>query len=229
MQRILMLAAAAAMVCAAADPNTLSEKERVSGWRLLFDGKTTQGWVEVTGKPFPHNCWTIENACLKALPRDDGFQDIRTVETFRSFELEWEWKMNANGNSGVKYLIQKVDEWNNKQGRQARARGLEYQLADDANDDAASSVTRVAGALYSIFAPAPKVIPKIGEFNYSRLVVNGDRVEHWLNGTKVVQFNLDAPEVQRLFPGIAPKDSSVSFQNHQSEVWFRSIKIRSSP
>jgi hypothetical protein len=229
MRKIPILGVAAAMVCAAADPNTLTDAERAAGWRLLFDGKTTQGWVEVTGKPFPHNCWTIENACLKALPRDDGFQDIRTVETFRSFELEWEWKINAKGNSGVKYLIQKVDEWNNQQGRQARARGLEYQLAGDANEDAASSVTRVAGALYSILGPAPRVTPKIGEFNYSRLVVDGDRVEHWLNGTKVVQFLLGAPEVQRLHPGIAPKDSSIFLQNHQSEVWFRSIKIRPRP
>lgn len=226
MRNLLIAGIAAATLCAAADPNTLTVEERAAGWRLLFDGKTTKGWVEVTGKPFPSNCWTIENACLKALPRDDGFQDIRTVEAFRSFELEWDWKMNAKGNSGVKYLIQKIDEWNNKQGRQARARGLEYQLADDANDDAASSVSRVAGALYSIFAPAPKVTPKIGEFNHSRIVVDGDRVEHWLNGIKVVEFRLDAPEVQKLYPGTTSKESSISLQNHQSEVWFRTIKIR---
>jgi hypothetical protein len=225
-RKLLIAGIAAATLCAAADPNTLTAAERAAGWLLLFDGRTTKGWVEVTGKSFPSNCWTIENACLKALPRDDGFQDIRTVEAFHSFELEWDWKMNAKGNSGVKYLIQKVDEWNNKQGRQARARGLEYQLADDANDDAASSVSRLAGALYSIFVPTPKVTPKIGEFNRSRIVVDGDRVEHWLNGTKVVEFRLDAPEVQKLYPGIAPKESSISLQNHQSEVWFRTIKIR---
>jgi hypothetical protein len=180
----------------------------------------------VTGKPFPTNCWIIEDASLKAIPKTDGFQDIRTVDTFHSFELEWEWKMNAKGNSGVKYLIQKVDDWVNKQGRQARARGLEYQLADDANDDAASAASRVAGALYSVFAPVPKITPRIGAFNQSRLVVDGDRVEHWLNGTKVVEFRLEAPEVQKLYPGIAPKESAISLQNHQSEVWFRNIKIR---
>jgi len=137
---------AAAALCAAAEPNALTAQERAAGWRLLFDGKSTAGWVEVTGKPFPTNCWTIENACLKAIPKDDGFQDIITTENFRNFELEWEWKLNAKGNSGVKYLIQKVDDWNNKQGRQARARGLEYQLADDANDDAASAASRVAAS-----------------------------------------------------------------------------------
>jgi hypothetical protein len=222
----LLLGFAAAVVCAAADPNTLTSEERSRGWRLLFDGRTTEGWVEVTGKAFPSNCWAIENACLKAIPKTDGFQDIRTVATFHSFELEWEWMMNAKGNSGVKYLIQKVDEWNNRQGRQARARGLEYQLADDANDDAASAVSRVAGALYSVFAPVPKLPPKIGEFNRSRLVVDGAHIEHWLNGSKVVDFRLDAPEVQKLYPGIAPGESPISLQNHQSQVWFRNIKLR---
>ena len=227
--RIVWAGLAMALVVHAAEPNQLTAEERAQGWRLLFDGKSTEGWVEVTGKAFPTNCWAIENACLKAIPRDNGFQDIRTVETFRSFELEWEWKMNAKGNSGVKYLIQKVDDWNNKQGRQARARGLEYQLADDANDDAASAASRVAGALYSVFAPKPKITPKIGEFNRSRLVVDGARVEHWLNGTKVVEFRLEAPEVQKLYPGMAPKDSAISLQNHQSEAWFRNIKIRVHP
>ena len=227
--RVLLAGVAAVVLCSAAEPNQLTSGERALGWRLLFDGKSTEGWLEITGKPFPTNCWTVENACLKAIPRDNGFQDIRTVETFRSFELEWEWRMLAKGNSGVKYLIQKVDEWNNKQGRQARARGLEYQLADDANDDAASAASRVAGALYSVFAPVPKIPPKIGEFNRSRLVVDGARVEHWLNGSKVVEFRLDAPEVQKLYPGIAPKESPISLQNHQSEVWFRSIKIRPRP
>ena len=227
--RIVWAWLAMALIVNAAEPNQLTAEERAQGWRLLFDGKSTDGWVEVTGKGFPTNCWAIENACLKAIPRDNGFQDIRTVETFRSFELEWEWMMNAKGNSGVKYLIQKVDDWNNKQGRQARARGLEYQLADDANDDAASAASRVAGALYSVFAPQPKVAPKIGGFNRSRLVVDGARVEHWLNGTKVVEFRLDAPEVQKLYPGIAPKESAISLQNHQSETWFRNIKIRIRP
>jgi len=227
--RFLLAGMAAVVMCSAAEPNHLTSEERALGWRLLFDGESTDGWLEITGKPFPTNCWTIENACLKAIPRDNGFQDIRTVETFRSFELEWEWKLLAKGNSGVKYLIQKVDDWNNKQGRQARARGLEYQLADDANDDAASAASRVAGALYSVFAPFPKITPKIGDFNRSRLVVDGARVEHWLNGTRVVEFRLDAPEVQKLYPGIAPKESVISLQNHQSDVWFRSIKIRARP
>jgi hypothetical protein len=204
----------------AAGPNELTDAERRQGWRLLFDGKTTAGWQEVTGKPFPSNCWTVEDGSLKALVRTDGFQDIRTVETFGSFDLEFEWKLLKNGNSGVKYLVQRVDEWTNAAGRQARARGFEYQLADDENEDAASDPRRVAGSLYSLIAPSPRVRPRIGEFNRSRIVLKGTHVEHWLNGTKVVEFETGAMGAPKV--GASP----IGLQNHSSEAWFRSIKVR---
>jgi len=226
----------AVLVACAGEPNRLTNAERQQGWRLLFDGKTTAGWEEITGKPFPTNCWTVEDGSLKALVRADGFQDIRTKESFRSFDLQFDWKILKGGNSGVKYLIQKVDEWTNAAGRQARARGLEYQLADDADPDAASDPRRVAASLYSLIAPAPRIPPKIGEFNHSRLVVKGKHVEHWLDGTKVVEFDTGGAEVQKLLrsnlpAGSAPnapiaESSPISLQNHSSEVWFRNIKIR---
>jgi hypothetical protein len=210
----------------AADPNRLTDTERREGWRLLFDGKSTEGWLEITGKPFPTNCWTIEDGSLKALVRSDGFQDIRTVDVFRSFNLQFDWKILKDVNSGVKYRIQNADEWTNAQGRQARARGLEYQLAGDANADAASDPRRVAGSLYSLIAPSPRILPRIGEFNHSRLVVSGNHVEHWLNGTKVVEFDIRSANVQKLLRGYLPKGSlrakplvdasAISLQNHQS-------------
>ena len=219
-----------------AEPNQLTAAERRAGWRLLFDGKTSEGWLEVTGKPFPTNCWAIENGSLKALVRTDGFQDIRTAETFQRFDLQFDWMLKADGNSGVKYLIQNVDEWVNPAGRQARARGLEYQLADNHNEDAASDPRRVAGALYSLIAPPPGAQPKVGEFNHSRLLVDGRHVEHWLNYVKVVEFETTAPEVRKLLRAALPKGSGaatplveaspISLQNHASETWFRSIKIR---
>lgn len=226
-------------ISSAADVNRLTDAERRAGWRLLFDGKTTAGWEEITGKPFPSNCWTIEDGSLKALARTDGFQDIRTRETFRSFDLEFDWKILKNGNSGVKYRIQRVDEWTNQQGRQARARGLEYQLADDANPDAASNLKRVAGSLYSVIAPEPRIPPRIGEFNHSRLLVRGHHVEHWLNGVRVVEFQTDDPAVVKLLGGDLPKGapadtplveaSPISLQNHASPAWFRNLKIRVLP
>ena len=172
--------------------NQLTNDERRDGWSLLFDGETTRGWQEITGKVFPSNCWAIEDNCLKALVRLDGFQDIRTVKTFRSFDLRFDWKLLEGGNSGVKYKIQKVDEFVNAQGRQARARGLEYQLADDKDPDAASDPRRVAGSLYSLIAPTPRMPPRIGVFNESRILVTGKHVEHWLNGQRVVSLETDS-------------------------------------
>jgi hypothetical protein len=228
--RASLLFAVCVGIAGGAEPNQLTDRERAEGWRLLFDGKTTEGWLEVTGKPFPANCWTIENGCLKAIPRKNGFQDIRTVESFREFELEFDWMLKADGNSGVKYLVQKVDEWVNQEGRQARARGMEYQLADDHNEDAASAASRVAGSLYSVIAPVPKIAPKIAEFNHSRIVVQGGVVEHWLNGTRVVRYEIAAPEVQKHLRDLRKDDgkivleSPISLQNHSSETWFRSVK-----
>jgi hypothetical protein len=228
-----MILAAAAH---SAEPNQLTAEEQRAGWRLLFDGKTSAGWLEITGKPFPTNCWAIENGSLKALVRTGGFQDIRTTETFRSFDLQFDWMLNADGNSGVKYLIQNVDEWVNKTGRQARARGLEYQLVDNHNQDAASDPRKTAGSLYSLIAPPPTTKPGIAEFNHSRLLVDGRHVEHWMNGVKVVEFETSAPEVQKLLRADLPKGSTaatplveaspISLQNHSSETWFRNLKIR---
>jgi hypothetical protein len=204
----------------------------------LFDGKTSNGWVEVTGKPFPPNSWTIEDGCLKTVVKPGGAQDIRTVESYRSFDLELDWKVLANGNSGVKYLIQHIDEWTNQSGRQARARGLEYQLADNRGPDAVDPV-RSSASLYSAIAPAPATAPAIGKFNHSRIVVNGDHVEHWLNGVRVVAFDLKDPQAQKVFATLRKKDEDaatpiqretpISLQNHGTEAWFKNLKIRRLP
>ena len=203
------------------------------GWHSLFDGQTSKGWVAVTGKPFPANSWAIEDGCLKALVRKEGEVDIRTTETFTSFELQWEWKLTKLGNSGVKYLIQRYDDWGNKEGRQA----LEYQLAD-LYSPAAKDPTRITGSLYSIFAPT-NANWKIGEFNESKLIVNGTHVEHWLNGQRVLSYEITDPKVQAALRAMLPKgsaadaplvtESAISLENHGSETWFRKIKIRPLP
>ena len=179
------------------------------GWQSLFDGKSSSGWVEVTGKPFPPNSWTIEDGCLKTLVRPGGAQDIRTVDKYRSFDLEFDWKVLANGNSGVKYLLQHIDEWNNQLGRQARARGLEYQLADN---QVPTPSNRTAPPRRSTRPSRRRrrPTPAVGAFNHSRIVVNGDHVEHWLNGVRVVSFDLTGPEAQKIFAGLRKKGEDAS-------------------
>jgi hypothetical protein len=176
----------------------------------------------------------VENGCLKTVVQPGGAQDIRTVEAYRSFDLEWDWKVLENGNSGIKYLVQHIDEWTNQLGRQARARGLEYQLADNRGPDAVDPI-RSAGSLYSAIAPSPKSDPVVGEFNHSRIVVRGEHVEHWLNGARVVSFELSGIEAQKVFKTSRTKEDAsapiaretpISLQNHGTEIWFKNLKIR---
>ena len=235
--RALLLLLAGPLLAAAlfAADNQLTPDQRSQGWKLLFDGKSSDSWVEVTGKPFPPNSWTVVDGCLKTVVRPGGAQDIRTTESYKSFDLEFDWKVLADGNSGVKYLLQHIDEWNNKLGRQARARGLEYQLADNNGPDAVEPA-RSAASLYSAIAPSPKTNPAIGSFNHARILVRGDHVEHWLNGVRVVSFELTDAPAQRVFAGLRKKDEDastpiqrdtpISLQNHGTEAWFKNLKLR---
>jgi hypothetical protein len=223
---------AAAGVLRAQEPghNQLSPAEKSAGWQLLFDGKTTGGWQEVTGRVFPSECWAIEDGCLKAFPGPGGNQDIRTVESYANFEFVFSWRILKDGNSGVKYLVQNTDRWTNAKGLQARARGPEYQLVDDASDDA-SDPTRVTGALYSVLAPVKRPTHPPGQWNDSRLLVRGGHVEHWLNDVQVLEYRVDQAEVVKLLREHRKADdvvhhSPICLQNHGSLVWFRDIKIR---
>jgi hypothetical protein len=220
----------AAIAMAADAPNTLTPAEKAAGWELLFDGRTTAGWLEVTGLPFPTESWHIEDACLRALNGGHGFQDLRTQAEFRSFEFQFDWKIALGGNSGVKYLVQRTDRWTNANGLQARARGLEYQLVDDSTPDAAEA-NKKSGSLYGAIAPAQSAARPPGEFNHSLLVVRGQHVQHWLNDVKVVEFETGDAAARKVIIDAAGKNapaarSFLSLQNHGTPVWFRSLKVR---
>ncbi len=203
-----------------------------SSWIDLFDGKSVEAWREVTGKPFP-STWIVDNGLLRTLNPPGGLQDVCTIDVFSSFELTLEWKLEADGNSGVKYLVQKRDEWNNANGRQARARGPEFQLAGPLEPDGQSDPKRSLGAFYSFIAPTAKPGPSLPDgFNQLRLSVNGDRVEHWLNGVLVLSYDLSSALAQsalRQHAGAGnaiTRTSPVCLQNHGSPAWFRKIRIR---
>jgi hypothetical protein len=170
----------------------------------------------------------VEDGCLKALPNPDGIQDIRTTETFRSFELEWEWRVEEGGNSGVKYLVHKTDRWAAKSGKgyHARARGLEYQMADDQrNGDAKARPESRSAGLYGILAPKVEAAKPAGSFNQSRILVDRGHVEHWLNGVKTADFELGSIDTKR-FPTREVIESPITLQNHNSAVWFRNIRLK---
>jgi hypothetical protein len=189
---------------------TPAEKD---AWVTLFDGRSLSAFVAPDGGPVPPS-WSIENGTLKLTPPVDKTVPgqgvgIRTRETFRSFELEWEWKLAAKGNSGLKYLLYYLGAGD--------ATAFEYQLVDDNGDPGAiKNAFERSGALYRQIAPSKWMAKPIGEFNQSRLVVRGRHVEHWLNGAKVIEYEADTD----------PWDSPVLLQNHGNPVWFRNIRVR---
>ena len=199
----------------------------------LFDGLSTKGWRAVGGGAFPSRSWVVADGCLKALVTKPAFEDLRTVEEFEDFDLEFEWKISPEGNSGVKYLIYREDVWKAAGSTEshARGRGFEYQIADGA---AARKDLEAAGGLYEFQAPSRLMARPAGEFNSARIVRRGAAIEHWLNGVRVVQLRLDTPGMiermrARKLPAEFPRRSPVVLQNHSSEAWFRHLRIRSSP
>ena len=238
MQRII-LALAASLVCLSCaspkDPlNSLSAPETAAGWKLLFDGQTTAGWRGYAKTSFPDHGWVVEDSCLKnegsGGHHGAGGGDLVTTEKFDDFDLKFEWRIAPAGNSGVKYFV-----YEGKTGKSGV--GYEYQILDDTkNADSANGPDRQAGALYYLIAPNDaKHLEPVGQFNRSEIIVRGNHVEHWLNGARIVQFELGSPEIKaaiakskfRKIRGYGEKMTTVLLlQDHGDAVWFRNLKIR---
>jgi hypothetical protein len=180
------------------------------GWISLFDGSSTRSFVDITGGPIPE-LWRIEDGALRAVAAPYG-KSIRTRDTYRSFELEFEWKTPIGGNSGVKYrLFYLMDS------RIADGAGYEYQVADDTGDlGAIRSPYERSGALYNQIPPTGAHPRPAGEWNQSRLLVNGRHIEHWLNGDRVMEYDAES----------GPPEGPILFQHHGSDFWFRNIRVR---
>jgi hypothetical protein len=213
---------------ARAAENRLTDAEKTAGWKLLFDGQTAAGWRGFKQAAFPGQGWLVEDGWLHCLGKRGG--DIVTVEEFDQFELEWEWKIESGGNSGVKYFV--LESRNG-------AIGHEYQMLDDAlNPDGKSANGKhVTASFYDVLKPAiPPPVKPFGEINQSRILVKGNHVEHWLNGVKVLEYECGSAAVKAAvaeskFKNITgfgdPAKAHILLQDHNSQVWFRNIKIRS--
>ncbi len=185
----------------------VTAEERAQGWRALFDGKTTAGWITLNGKPVTA-VWHIDDGTLHTVVDANG-ADIRTKESFTTYELRAEFRVAKDANSGIKYRLFSTTG-------AAGATAFEYQIADNDGDPGAKfDPKQRSGALYSMLAPSEQAAKPIGEWNQLRLVLTKDRLEHWLNGVKVVEAPIDAPFASPLL-----------LQYHRSAVAFRNIKIR---
>ena len=223
-------------------PNTLTQWEKDHGWRLLWDGKTTNGWRGAKLDGFPEKGWEISNGELRVLAGNGGEStnggDIITERHFSDFDLRFEFNPSAGANSGVKYF---VDPSLNK--GTGSAIGLEFQILDDAkHPDAKMGVAgnRTAGSLYDLITAKVLDTPRnkelrIGEWNQGRIVVRGGHVEHWLNGYKVVEYDRFSQMFEALVAYSKYKDwenfgrwpaGPILLQDHGDAVAFRSVKIR---
>lgn len=225
--------------------NRLTENEKRKGWRLLWDGKTTNGWRGAKLDHFPKKDWVIEDGVLKVMGigggESTGGGDIVTLQKFSNFELIVDFKLTEAANSGIKYF---VDPDLNKGA--GSAIGLEFQILDDhKHPDAKEGVkgNRTAGSLYDLIRAnnlsesnrEEKRINGVGQWNRARIVVEGGKVEHWLNGVKVVEFDRHS----QIFKALVEKskyvdwpnfgqlpEGNILLQEHGDEVHFRNVKIR---
>ncbi|MBC6995231.1 DUF1080 domain-containing protein [Neolewinella lacunae] len=223
-------------------PNFLSASEIRQGWRLLWDGKSSQGWRGVKRDDFPTKGWEMADGELRVLAGNGGEStnggDIITLDHFSDFELQFEFKPSVGANSGVKYF---VDPTLNKGA--GSAIGLEFQILDDkVHPDAKMGVAgnRTAGSLYDLITAKVLDTPRnkdlfIGDWNRGRIVVRGGKVEHWLNGFKVVEYDRFSQMFGALVNYSKYKDwenfgrwpaGPILLQDHGDAVAFRSIKIR---
>ncbi len=218
--------------------NQLTQSEKENGWKLLWDGKTTEGWRGAKLDEFPEEGWKIEDGVLSVLPsggeESAAGGDIVTKDLYGNFELVADFKLTEGANSGIKYFVD--TDLNKGPGSSI---GLEYQILDDQRHPDAKlgkNGNRTVASLYDLIPADPdKPINPIGEWNTARIVSDGNHVEHWLNGAKVLEYERKSPEYRKLvseskyakWPNFGESDEGhILLQDHGNLVSFKNIKIR---
>lgn len=224
--------------------NTLSKSEINAGWELLFDGTTLNGWRGLGRDTVQPDHWKVENGCirkvnneevLKATDKEIDGGDLMTIEKFDNFEISFEWKIKKDGNSGIKYNVS--EEISTSYGGKHSALGFEYQILDDDSEKYKGKLkpSQYTAGLYEMYKAENVKINPIGEFNRSRILLDGKHGEHWLNGVKVLEYEFGTAEFDSLFqkskyhvyPNFEKKRKGhLVITNHSDDSWYRNIKIR---
>ena len=210
-----------------AEMNTLTPAEQAAGWRLLFDGRTTNGWHPYCSSGTPPG-WQVVDGALTLVCKS---ADIVTNDRFRNFELSIDWNVAPGGNSGIFYRAAPGSE-------EIFHSAPEMQVLDDSKHPDGRSQLTSAGAAYGLY-PAPRgVVKPAGQWNTARILVNGNHVEHWLNGYKIVAYELGSVDwLQRVAKSKFKEwpeygraaEGYIGLQEHDSRVAFRNIKVRVLP
>jgi hypothetical protein len=191
----------------------------------LTDGKTLAGWVKADGQPLPSDTgWEVVDGVIH---RKGKSGDIFTAKEYANFEFEWDWKISSGGNSGVKYRVTLYGK---------ELLGPEYQMLDDDKHVDGKLLTHKTGCIYDLFPTIDnKPVKPVGEWNHSKIVANGGKFEHWLNGTKVAECDTTTPAWKAAVAkskfkskpdwALNPK-GKIMLQDHGDEVWFRNLTIK---
>lgn len=211
-------------------PNTLSTEEQKAGWKLLFDGKSLAGWHTYGNKPVGKS-WKTEEGALVFDPTEKDGGDIVTDQEFENFDFRLEWKIAPCGNSGIMFYVVEDSKYSTPW-----RTGPEMQVLDNTCHPDAKINKHRAGDLYDLIASSVETVKPVGEWNKVRIVSKNGRLEHWLNGKKVVETTLwDQAWYDMIakskFKDMADfgrsKKGKFSLQDHGDKVWFRNIKIKS--
>lgn len=219
--------------------NQLTIDEQKNGWKLLWDGKTTEGWRGARLDDFPDKGWVIKDGALTVLStggeESAAGGDIVTVGTYGDFELKVDFKLTEGANSGIKYYVD--TDLNKGPGSSI---GLEYQILDDARHPDAKlgnhKGSRTLASLYDLIQADPdKPAHPIGEWNSAHIISKGGHVEHWLNGMKVLEYKRGSEDFRKLvseskyakWPNFGEAEKGhILLQDHGDRVSFKNVKIR---
>jgi len=182
----------------------------------LWRGYAEEGWPEG---------WSLEEGVLSRMA---GGGDIMTIEKYTDFELRLDWKISPGGNSGIIYRISTGD-------KASYVTGIEYQILDDKKHSNGKDLLTSAGSLYAMFPRNENALKPVGEWNEAKIIVQGNHIEHWLNGKLMVKCKIGSDDWnERLakskfadWPKFAKnREGHVALQDHNDPVWYRNIRIK---
>ncbi len=228
------LAFGALLVTASAQENTLTSKEKKAGWKLLFDGKTTDGWHSYLKKD-AGTLWQVNDGALELTPTADKVghpsgNDLVTNDEYENFELSYQWKISEGGNSGLIFSVHEDPQFS-----EPYLTGLEMQVLDDTRHPDGKIAKHNSGDLYDLIKAPKLAVKPVGEWNTAIISKKDGHLVLWLNGVKTAETTIGSPEWDaqlanskfKTWKGFAAyAKGSIALQDHGNKVWYRDIKIR---